>query len=131
MDTEEIISNFEFLDSWEDKYRYIIELGENLPPMDENKKTEATKVEGCQSQVWITFEKRGVQFYFQADSDSAIVKGLEAVLLSLIDGKTAEEIRQLDIENIFHQLGLSEHLSPTRRNGFFSMVKRIHQIIEA
>ena len=131
MDTEEIISNFEFLDSWEDKYRYIIELGENLPPMDENKKTEATKVEGCQSQVWITFEKRGVQFYFQADSDSAIVKGLEAVLLSLIDGKTAEEIRQLDIESIFHQLGLSEHLSPTRRNGFFSMVKRIHQIIEA
>lgn len=131
MDTEEIISNFEFLDSWEDKYRYIIELGENLPPMDENKKTEATKVEGCQSQVWITFEKRGAQFYFQADSDSAIVKGLEAVLLSLIDGKTAEEIRQLDIESIFHQLGLSEHLSPTRRNGFFSMVKRIHQIIEA
>ena len=64
MDTDELISNFEFLDSWEDKYRYIIELGENLQPMDEDKKTEDTKVEGCQSQVWITFEKQGEQFYF-------------------------------------------------------------------
>lgn len=131
MDIEELISNFQFLDSWEEKYRYIIELGENLPQMDESKKTPETKVEGCQSQVWFDFMKKANQFYFTADSDSAIVKGLEAVLISLIDGKTADQIKALNIEDIFAQLGLSEHLSPTRRNGFFSMVNRIHQIIDA
>ena len=131
MDIEELISNFQFLDSWEEKYRYIIELGESLPQMDESKKTPETKVEGCQSQVWFDFTKKENQFYFIADSDSAIVKGLEAVLISLIDGKTAEQIKSLNIEDIFAQLGLSEHLSPTRRNGFFSMVNRIHQIIDA
>ena len=130
MDIEELISNFQFLDSWEEKYRYIIELGENLPQMDESKKTPETKVEGCQSQVWFDFSKKANQFYFTADSDSAIVKGLEAILISLIDGKTAEQIKALNIEDIFAQLGLSEHLSPTRRNGFFSMVNRIHQIID-
>ena len=128
MTVDELIENFSFLDNWEDKYRYLIELGDQLPPFNESDKTEANKVEGCMSQVWFVSHQENERYYFNASSDAHIVRGLEAVLLTLVNGKTAEEIHQIDIASIFHQLGLDEHISPTRRNGFFSMVKRIQEI---
>ena len=126
---DEIISNFSFLEDWEDKYRYLIELGEGLEVLPSEHHTDANKVEGCMSQVWLYAQKdkRG-RYTFLADSDALIVKGLIAVILSAYSNKTIGEIRQVPIEQIFEQLGLSTHLSPTRRNGFFAMVKRIQQL---
>ncbi len=129
MTPEELLENFSYLTDWEDKYRYLIELGENMPVFPENQKTETNKVTGCQSQVWIIYSKTGDKYIFQATSDAIIVRGLEAVLLTFVNNKTAEEIRNLDLENIFKQLGLEENLSPTRRNGFISMISRIRDVI--
>lgn len=124
---EEIESNFSFLD-WEDRYRYLIELGEGLDPLPEAYHTDEYKVDGCMSQVWLfPICKDGV-YTFLADSDALIVKGLIAVILSAYSGKTASEIQQVPIEKIFVDLGLEAHLSPTRRNGFFSMVNKIKQL---
>lgn len=128
MTPEELFENFSFLSDWEDKYRYLIELGDNLPPFNEADKTLQNKVDGCMSQVWFTYQKEGDQYVFNATSDAHIVRGLEAILLILVNHKTAEEIQKLDIEAAFKQLGLEEHLSPTRRNGFFSMIGRIKQV---
>ena len=125
-----LIEDFSYLDSWEDRYQYLIDLGRNLPPFKEEDKTDINKVYGCSASVWITATLQNGLFYFAADSDAHIVKGLEAVLLLLVNGKTAAEIKALDIEGIFNQLQLSEHLSPTRRNGFFSMVQKIKQLIQ-
>jgi len=125
MSPQELMENFSLLLDWEDKYRYLIELGDQLPPFPEEDKDEEHRVNGCQSQVWITHQKQGNKFYFQATSDAHIVRGLEAVLLIFINGKTAQEILQLDIPAIFNQLGLQEHLSPSRRNGFSAMTSRI------
>ena len=127
MTPEELFENFSYLTEWEDKYRYLIELGDSLPPFPDSDKTEANKVEGCQSQVWFTMEKQGERFYFNATSDAHIVRGLEAVLLILVNGKTATEIQNLDLNAAFLRLGLEEHLSPTRRNGFFAMIGRIKE----
>ena len=127
MTPEELFENFSYLTEWEDKYRYLIELGDSLPPFPDSDKTEANKVEGCQSQVWFTMEKQGDRFYFNATSDAHIVRGLEAVLLILVNGKTATEIQNLDLNAAFLRLGLEEHLSPTRRNGFFAMIGRIKE----
>lgn len=131
MTSEELLENFSYLSDWEDKYRYLIELGEKMPSFPEGEKTDKNKVLGCQSQVWLIHEKQGDQFYFKATSDAIIVRGLEAVLLTFVNGKTAEEIRSLDLEKLFHQLGLEENLSPTRRNGFISMIGRIRDLINA
>ena len=129
MTEQELIDNFSLFTDWEEKYQYLIELGQSLPPMPEEDKTEAHKVQGCQSQVWITAQQKGDKFFFVADSDAFIVRGLEAILLSLINGQTAAFIRELDIERIFKDLGLEDHLSPTRRNGFFSMVERVRSLV--
>jgi len=129
MTPKELLQNFELLCDWEDKYRYLIELGEQLPPYPEADKDDAHKVEGCQSQVWITHKTEDNRHYFNATSDSQIVKGLQAVLITIINGKTAQEIQQLNLHDIFRQLGLEEHLSPTRRNGFVAMVNRIALLI--
>ena len=129
MTEQELIDNFSLFTDWEEKYQYLIELGQSLPPMPEEEKTEANKVQGCQSQVWITAKQEGDKFFFIADSDAFIVRGLEAVLLSLINGQSATFIRDLDIERIFKELGLEDHLSPTRRNGFFSMVERVRSLV--
>ena len=129
MTEQELIDNFSLFTDWEEKYQYLIELGQSLPPMPAEDKTEEHKVQGCQSQVWITARQEGNKFFFTADSDAFIVRGLEAVLLSLIDGQTAAFIRNLDIEQIFGELGLADHLSPTRRNGFFSMVERVRALV--
>ena len=128
MTPEELVENFSYLTDWEDKYRYLIELGENMPAFPEGEKTDANKVNGCQSQVWIIYSKNADKYNFKATSDAIIVRGLEAVLLTFIDGKTAKEIHSLDLENIFKQLGLEENLSPTRRNGFISMINRIRDV---
>lgn len=129
MTIEELIEDFAFLDDWEDKYRYLIELGEKLPPMSECEKTPENKVEGCMSQVWISHTIQNGKHYFKMDSDAHIVRGLEAVLWILVNAKTTEEIQAIDINRIFNELGLSEHLSPTRRNGFVSMVNRIREVV--
>ena len=129
MTPEELIENFSYLTDWEDKYRYLIELGEQLPPMPLEEKTSANKVEGCMSQVWISHTEQNGKHLFKMDSDAHIVRGLEAVLWTLVNDKTTDEIHAIDIEGIFNELGLSEHLSPTRRNGFAGMVARIKEVV--
>lgn len=131
MDIEELIENFALFEDWEDRYRYLIDLGQTLlPPMAEELKTETSKVKGCMSQVWIVlgWDDTG-KLTFTADSDAQIVKGLIAVLKVIYAGKTAVEIKNFDIEKTFAKMGLDQHLSPNRRNGFFAMVERIKSFI--
>lgn len=127
----EVIDNFSFLDDWDERFRYLIDLGRKLPPMDEALKTEETKVRGCTSQVWIIDEVlpgTPPRLQFRADSDAHIVKGLIAVLLSIYDNRSPEEILAVDIKSAIGELGFAEHLSPNRANGLFSMVERIRQL---
>lgn len=124
---EELEENFELFDSWEDKYSYLIDLGKQLPPFDENLKTEGREVKGCVSKVWmdhwISTEDNGdKRLGFVADSDAMIVKGLIFILYVAFNDKKVRDIPAVDIEAVFERLGLSSHLSPNRRNGFFSMV---------
>ncbi len=129
MDKEELIENFSYLTDWEDKYRYLIELGDSMPDFPETAKTDQNKVDGCMSQVWFIHSQNGEKHLFQATSDAHIVRGLEAVLLVLINNKTTAEIKAINIEAIFNELGLADNLSPTRRNGFYAMIERIHTLI--
>ena len=129
MTPDELFENFSYLTEWEDKYRYLIELGDLLPPFPDTDRTDEHKVEGCQSQVWFTVQKQGERYYFNATSDAHIVRGLEAVLITLVNGKTGAEINALDLNEAFLRLGLEEHLSPTRRNGFFAMINRIKETV--
>ena len=122
----ELIENFALFDDWESRYQYLIELGDKVAPMDDALKTDATEVKGCVSKVWLHYSRGSDgRFHFLADSDGKITKGLVYVVLSAYDGKTAEEIRAVEIESEFEKLGLAENLSPNRRNGFFAMVERI------
>ena len=125
MSIDELIENFEFLDSWEDKYRYIIELGEKLPPLDDKFKTDEWKVRGCQSQVWLGPSVKDGVISFAGDSDAAIVKGLIAIVLMIYNHSSAAAIKEIKIDEIFARLGLSEHLSPSRRNGLEAMIEKI------
>jgi cysteine desulfuration protein SufE len=130
MTLDTIRSNFALLDDWEDRYRYLIELGRALPPFPEALRTEANKVRGCVSQVWLAsaVKRNGAGapvIELQGDSDAHIVRGLVAVLFALVQGKTPEEILAADAKALFAELGLAEHLTPQRSNGFFSMVERI------
>ncbi len=125
MTLEELIENFELLEDWEDKYRYLIDLGNNLEPLPANLKTDEFKVMGCQSQVWLVPELKDGQLSFKGDSDAIIVKGLIAVVLTIFKGKSASEILSFDIDGVFAKLGLREHLSPSRRNGLLSMIEKI------
>ena len=128
----EILDTFEFLEDWEDKYRYIIDLGRKLPPLSDDEMTDEYKVRGCQSQVWLVPEKADDgRIYLRGDSDAHIVKGLVALMLLIFSGKTAEEIRATDARAILDQLGLASHLSPLRANGLFAMVERIYAIAQA
>ena len=130
MAPEELVENFSYLTDWEDKYRYLIELGEKMPEFPENEKKDTNKVLGCQSQVWMIYSKKNDKFYFNATSDAIIVRGLQAVLLTFVNGKTSQEIQSLNLEELFKKLGLEENLSPTRRNGFISMINRIYELIK-
>ena len=126
MTKDELIENFEFLDSWEDKYRYIIELGEKLEPLPEQFHTEDWLVKGCQSQVWLVPQKMSDRkIKFSGDSDAMIVKGLIAIVLMIYSNLTAAEIKKLAINDIFASIGLQEHLSPSRRNGLEAMIEKI------
>lgn len=123
---DQVIGGFEFLDDWEQRFSYLLDLGKKLPAFPEDQKTEANKVHGCQSQVWLIAEKAdGGAIEFQAISDAHIVNGLIALLMTMYNGKTADEMLAVDAEAILKQLDLEEHLSPTRRNGLHSMLKRI------
>lgn len=125
MEIEELIENFELLDDWEDKYRYIIDLGEKLSPLPQEFHSEEWKVRGCQSQVWLVPEKQGDKLFFKGESDAIIVKGIIAIVLMIFSGHTAQEIKAINIEEIFNRLGLQEHLSPSRRNGLAAMTDKI------
>ena len=129
MQIDEIIDNFSVLDDWEDRYRYLIELGRGLAPLDEAERTPATKVRGCASQVWLVSKAEGrgpeTVLIFRGDSDAHIVRGLIAVLFALYSGKQARQILAIDEKAVFGQLGLHSHLTPQRSNGLASMVARI------
>ncbi len=124
-DLQELIENFALFTDWEERYGYLIELGKTLTPMDEALKAEATLVKGCTSRVWLMSIESGGVYHFTADSDAHIVRGLSAVILCAYQDKTSEEIKAVDIEAAFKDIGLHEHLSPNRRNGFFAMVEKI------
>ena len=130
-DIDEIIDNFSLLDEWDDRYRYLIELGRALPPLAAEAHNDANKVRGCASQVWLDTRVRpngagGPVLTFVGDSDAHIVRGLIAILFALYSGKSAKDILATDAVALFEKLGLREHLTPQRSNGFRSMVDRIH-----
>lgn len=122
---DDIIDSLGFFDNWEERYKYIIDLGKELPEMDASLRIDEYLVRGCQSQVWLIDEWRDGRLFFQADSDAFIVKGLLGVVLAAFNGKTPGEILAFDIDAYFTQLDLLQHLSSTRGNGLKAMVKRI------
>lgn len=127
-DLAQIIDDFAFLDEWEDRYRYVIELGKALPELSEDKRTSQNKVQGCASQVWLVTHSDGggdPVLTFEGDSDAHIVRGLVAIVLAVYSGKRASEISRTDALEVFGRIGLVEHLSSQRANGLRSMVRRI------
>jgi len=132
MTIDDIRADFALLDDWEDRYRYVIELGRGLPPFPDALRTEANKVRGCASQVWLATKPvasgasgKADHMDMQGASDALIVQGLIAVLFAVYEGKTLDEIVAIDAQDVFSDLGLSEHLTQQRSNGLASMVKRI------
>ena len=128
MTLHELLDTFEFFDDWEDKYRFIIDLGKELPGLPDVDKTDDHLIRGCQSQVWLTYESTDEQLRFNMDSDAHIVRGLIAVVLIAVQNRSAADIQQLDIEEIFSQLDLLAHLSATRGNGLRAMVSRVKEV---
>jgi cysteine desulfuration protein SufE len=122
---EDIAENLSLLDDWEDRYRYLIELGQALPPLGEPEKNATNKVHGCVSQVWLVTSREGDRLTFRGESDAMIVRGLVAVLVALYSGRPAHEIVDTDAIPIFDELGLREHLTTQRSNGLVAMVQRI------
>ncbi|MBY8975613.1 SufE family protein [Rhodobacteraceae bacterium NNCM2] len=129
---EEIVENFELFDEWEDRYRYVIDLGKEMPPLPEARKTDAAKVEGCASQVWLVPDLReegGVsRLYFDGDSDAMIVRGLIAVLRALVSGQPVAAIPAINVHGELARLGLEAHLSAQRSNGLKAMVQRLKDL---
>lgn len=132
MTLETIRSDFALLDDWEDRYRYVIELGRTLAPLADSERTDANKVRGCASQVWLATHVEPATvgapvLTFRGDSDAHIVRGLIAILFALYSGRPADDILRLDATAILAELGLQDHLSPQRSNGLASMVERIRR----
>ncbi|MBT7642075.1 MAG: SufE family protein [Rhodobiaceae bacterium] len=125
MSLETLLEDFALFDDWEERYRFIIELGNGLAPLTDAEHSEANKVPGCVSQVWLVTETQDETLSFRGDSDAHIVRGLVAILLDIYKNKTRTEIASFDAESAFSQLGLSDHLTPQRSNGFYAMVQRI------
>ncbi len=126
MNLDEIVDIFDVLGDWEQRYEYLVELGEKLPPMPEEYKTEENKVKGCMSQVWVKAYRDPDdprRIHFHGDCDTSIIKGVLALLIQLLDGKTAEEIQKLDVDEFFNRLKLGEHLSPNRHFGIYALVE--------
>lgn len=127
----EIMDNFEFLDDWEDRYRYVIELGKELEEISAEERTTTNKVQGCVSQVWLithseTDRNGEIRLYFKGDSDAHIVRGLIGIIIALFNGKTPTEILKTNLESIFEKIGLREHLTRQRSDGLTSMIKRVY-----
>jgi cysteine desulfuration protein SufE len=127
---DEILDNFALLDQWDDRYRYVIELGKTLPPLPEADHVEANKVQGCASQVWLVTHKKkdgagAPVLTFEGDSDAHIVRGLVAILFALYSGRPAQAILDTDAAAVFDRMGLRENLTPQRSNGLRSMIERI------
>ena len=127
MDIEELIENFSFFESWEEKYQYVIDLGRQLEPFPDEYHTDTWKVKGCQSQVWLVPQFQEHAIHFIGDSDAILVKGIIAIVLLIFNDKSAEEIKKIDVAEIFAKLGLEENLTPSRRNGMMSMVAKIKE----
>lgn len=127
----QLVDDFSFLDDWEARYAYLIDLGKQLPPLADEERCEANRVEGCMSQVWLVAETgKDGRVLLRGDSDAHIVRGLIAVLLASCSGLRREELAQVDLESVFDRLGFAGHISPNRRNGFFAMVSRIKMLSE-
>ena len=127
---DEIVANFELLDEWDDRYRYLIELGRTLAPLPEEAHSDANKVRGCASQVWLETQSEGgpgetTRLTFRGDSDAHIVRGLVALAIAIHSGRTAQEILATDAFAIYERLGLAAHLTPQRSNGVRAMMERI------
>lgn len=128
LNIDEIIENFQFLDDWEDRYKYLIELGNSLEEFPEDRRNANSKVNGCVSQVWIISDQNNEPdpvITYRGDSDAHIVRGLIAITLAIFSGKKASEIMAIDEVSYFNEIGLQEHITPQRSNGLISMVKRI------
>jgi cysteine desulfuration protein SufE len=128
LNIDEIVENFQYLDDWEDRYKYLIELGNSLAEFPEDQRNSDNKVNGCVSQVWIISDLSSDNdpiLTFHGDSDAHIVRGLIAVTLAIFSGKRASEIRKIDETTYFNEIGLQDHITPQRSNGLISMVKRI------
>jgi cysteine desulfuration protein SufE len=133
MDVDALVENFAALGPWEDRYRYLIDLGRRLPPLPEAERTEANKVRGCMSQVWLSATPQPgppPRLELRGDSDAHIVKGLIALLFKLYASRTPAEIVALDVKAVFERLGLENHITLNRRNGFYAMVERIRALAE-
>lgn len=129
--TTDIIDDLSFFDSWEERYKYIIDLGRELPKIEETLKTQERLVKGCQSNVWLAVDSDGQRMQFAVDSDAHIVKGLLVLVLAAYHDKTAEEIVDFDIQAYFAEIDLERHLSPTRGNGLRAIVAKIQQLAKA
>lgn len=127
MTIDDLIENFAFFDGWEEKYQYVIDLGNKLEHLDDSFKTDEWKVKGCQSQVWLVPQFNDGKISFKGDSDAILVRGIIAIVLMIYNNKSAEEIKKIDVTEIFAKLGLEENLTPSRRNGMMSMVEKIKQ----
>ena len=127
-DIDTLIDEFDLLDDWEQRYRYLIDMGKDLPPFPEDARNEAHRVKGCVSQVWLIARRDDTNpdiHVFEADSDAHIVRGLAALLIRIYSGRTSAEIRSVDAREVLSRIGLAEHLSPQRSNGLNSMIARI------
>lgn len=125
---EEIVEDFEFLEDWEDRYRYVIEQGKAMEPLDDALKVPATKVDGCASQVWLHPTIQGGVFTFDGDSDAMIVRGLIALLRKLYNGLAVSDVLAVDARAEMERLGLNEHLSSQRSNGLRAMIERVRLV---
>ncbi len=128
---EDVLETFAFLDDWEDRYKYIIDLGRGLPEFDEKYMIEENRVHGCTSRVWLIHELVDSKVIFRGESDAHIVRGLVALILMIFSGKTPAEILEIEARDTLDKLGLEKHLSPMRTNGLFSMVAKIKSIAGA
>ncbi len=127
---ENLVENFDLFDDWEERYRYLIDIGRALPHLDEAERTDENLVRGCTSQVWMLADVHNDVFHLRADSDAHIVRGLVAILMAAYNGKPLDDARAVDIDAAFKEIGLDQHLSANRRSGFTAMVERIALLLE-
>lgn len=130
LDAQNLLSAFQLNKSWEQKMRLLMQLGKNLSPLTEIEKTDKNQVKGCESQVWLVSTKQDDQWYFKATSEARLIQGLLAVLLTRINGLTAKEIKELDLDDWFQQLGLAKQLSSSRRDGLSAIFKKVKVVTE-